>query len=157
QVFFSNLGGSIAQSQTPLTTRGDLWTIGASGQTRLAVGVANRAVISNGTDPSWGQIDLSTSIVVNTLPQTLGGTGGNTRQAAINALLGLNTAGDFAIYDGTNVVRLARGTAGQCVVYTSTSPFIQPGSCASGAIGGTGTTNRFSVFTGTNTIGDSPF
>jgi fructose-specific component phosphotransferase system IIB-like protein len=40
----------------PLTTRGDLIVRGASSTGRLAVGAANRALVSDGTDPSWGQV-----------------------------------------------------------------------------------------------------
>lgn len=41
---------------SPLTTRGDLWVRGASGDTRLAIGAAGRYLRSDGTDPSWSQL-----------------------------------------------------------------------------------------------------
>lgn len=58
----------------PTTTRGDLIYRGASSNTRLAVGAANYALLSNGTDPVWGQVSLSAG-VTGTLPATNGGTG----------------------------------------------------------------------------------
>lgn len=40
----------------------------------LVIGAANRFLKSDGTDASWGQIDLSTSAVTSTLPIARGGT-----------------------------------------------------------------------------------
>lgn len=45
-----------AGAATVTTTRGDLIVRGASADTRLAVGAANRLLRSDGTDPSWGQV-----------------------------------------------------------------------------------------------------
>ena len=42
---------------TVTTTRGDLIKRGASADERLAIGSANRLLKSDGTDPSWAQID----------------------------------------------------------------------------------------------------
>ena len=57
----------------PLTTRGDIMTRGASATQRLAVGAANRVLISDGTDPAYGQVPLA-SAVSGTLPVANGGT-----------------------------------------------------------------------------------
>lgn len=156
QIDFSNLSGSIALGQTVLTTRGDLLTVGAGPVlARLGIGAANRALISNGTDASWGQIDISTSFVTGVLGIANGGTGASTSQAAINNLSQLNTTGDLEYFNGTNTTRLGRGTNAQCL--TSTTTTIQWASCATGAVGGTGTTNKVPVWTAANTLGDSPF
>lgn len=47
---------------SPNTTRGDLAIRGASSNVRLAVGAANRVLRSDGTDPSWAQVSLSTDV-----------------------------------------------------------------------------------------------
>lgn len=57
----------------PMTTRGDIITRGASATGRLAVGSANRVLISDGTDPAYGQVPLA-SAVSGTLPLANGGT-----------------------------------------------------------------------------------
>jgi len=57
----------------PMTTRGDIITRGASATERLAVGSANQVLISDGTDPSYGQVPLA-SAVSGTLPVANGGT-----------------------------------------------------------------------------------
>lgn len=41
---------------SPMTTRGDLITRGASNNSRLAIGAANTVLKSDGTDPSWATI-----------------------------------------------------------------------------------------------------
>lgn len=153
---FTDLGGSIALTQTPLTTRGDLLVVGAGPALgRLAIGAANRFLMSNGTDQIYSQVDLSTTEVTNVLGITNGGTGGTTQQAAINSLSGLNTTGDLLFYNGTNSTRLARGANGQCLTASSTS--VLWGSCAAGAVGGSGTTGRIVQFTASSTVGDTPF
>jgi hypothetical protein len=64
----------------PMTTRGDIIVRNASNVTaRLAVGAANRAVISDGTDISWGQI----------LPATLDVSADNTTADATTGHHGL--------------------------------------------------------------------
>ena len=59
---------------SPTTTRGDLIYRNATTNTRLAVGSNNYALLSNGTDPVWGQVSLSAG-VTGTLPIANGGTG----------------------------------------------------------------------------------
>jgi hypothetical protein len=59
-----------------LTTRGDLLTRDASNMTRLAVGASGTLLRSNGSDPAWGQVALTTDIS-GVLPAANGGTGVN--------------------------------------------------------------------------------
>lgn len=62
---------------------------------------------------------LLASGVSGTLPVANGGTGQTTLQAAINALLAASGAlaqGDVFYYNGTNVTKLAAGTAGQRLI-----------------------------------------
>jgi len=49
---------------TPTTTRGDMIYRGPSADTRLAVGTSGQALISNGTDPLWGAINLASAAAV---------------------------------------------------------------------------------------------
>jgi hypothetical protein len=51
---FTDLAGSIAVGQTPLTTRGDLLTVNVGGAlSRVAIGANTNCLTSNGTDPVW--------------------------------------------------------------------------------------------------------
>jgi hypothetical protein len=78
----------------PMTTRGDIITRGASTTGRLAVGSANRVLISDGTDPAYGQVPLA-SAVSGTLPLANGGTNatsaGDARTSLGAAALGANS------------------------------------------------------------------
>lgn len=77
----------------PMTTRGDIIVRNASNAVaRLAVGAANRVLISDGTDPAYGQVPLA-SAVSGTLPVANGGTG-STTLAGANILLA-NTADEL--------------------------------------------------------------
>ncbi|MFZ1249619.1 MAG: hypothetical protein WAQ24_04860, partial [Candidatus Saccharimonadales bacterium] len=103
-----------------------------AGQTYLSI--AGQVITAN-------QINLTTN-VTGTLPIASGGTGATTVQVAINNLSGLTTNGDLLYSDGTNSIRLARGTNGQCL--TSNATTLQWGSCGAaitvGALDG-GTAN----------------
>ena len=66
--------GETGAGVNTLTTRGDLLVQGASSAGRLAIGSSGRALLSDGTDPSWGQVSL-TAGVTGTLPVGNGGTG----------------------------------------------------------------------------------
>lgn len=58
---FTDLAGSIALAQTPLTTRGDLLTVGAGTTlSRLAIGSNTNCLTSNGTDPVWAACGAGT-------------------------------------------------------------------------------------------------
>lgn len=60
--------GSDATTIAVTTTRGDMIYKGASGNTRLAVGAANRVIASNGTDPAYSTI----SSVLDSISSTQG-------------------------------------------------------------------------------------
>jgi hypothetical protein len=62
---------------------------------------ANRVLRSNGTNSVLAQVALATD-VTGTLPIANGGTGQTTQQAAINALVGAQTANRVLRSDGTN-------------------------------------------------------
>jgi hypothetical protein len=53
---------------------------------------------------------------VSTVPISSGGTGQTTKTAAFDALAPTTTAGDTMYFNGTDVVRLGIGTAGQALV-----------------------------------------
>ena len=82
----------------PLTTRGDIIIRGASATQRLAVGAANRVLISDGTDPLYGQVPLA-SAVSGTLPLANGGTNATDASGARTSL-GL---GSIATQDSSSV------------------------------------------------------
>ncbi len=82
----------------PLTTRGDIIIRGASATQRLAVGAANQVLISDGTDPAYGQVPLA-SAVSGTLPVANGGTNATTASDA-RTNLGL---GSIATQDSNSV------------------------------------------------------
>ena len=64
----ATLGAGTSSYVDPLTTRGDLLIRNAANVTsRLAVGAATRFLRSDGNDPSWAQVNLS-SDVTGTLP-----------------------------------------------------------------------------------------
>lgn len=73
QPTFSNLSGSIALAQTPLTTRGDLLVVNSTpALARLSLGSANLYIKSNGTDTVYstlaaGGVGTCTNQVVITL------------------------------------------------------------------------------------------
>jgi hypothetical protein len=73
--------------------------------------VANRVLRSDGTNSTLSQVALGTD-VSGTLPIASGGTSANTQQAAINALVGTQTANRVLRSDGTNstLSQVALGT-----------------------------------------------
>jgi len=91
----------------PLTTRGDIITRGASATQRLAVGAANRVLISDGTDPSYGQVPLA-SAVSGTLPVANGGTNAT---SAGDARTSLGAAASGANSDITSLTGLTTDLA----------------------------------------------
>jgi hypothetical protein len=88
----------------------------------LAVGdtyTADGTFDSNGNLKSIiGSVNLTTG-VTGTLPIANGGTGQTTATAAFDALAPTTTQGDIIYYNGTDNVRLAKGTAGQALVINS--------------------------------------
>jgi hypothetical protein len=112
--------GSLATGFTAVSA-----PIGGTGQTSYAVGdilfadtstslgkladvAVGNALISGGVAaaPSWGKIGLATH-VSGTLPIANGGTGETSRQAAIDALAGAVTSGQYLRGNGTDVVMSA--------------------------------------------------
>lgn len=95
----SNLSGTNTGDQT-ITLTGHVTGSGTgSFATTIANGVVTNAMLA-------GSIDLAAK-VTGTLPVANGGTGQTTAQAAINALAGATTSGQFLRGDGTNVTMSA--------------------------------------------------
>ena len=115
-------------------------TFKAAGQTGVTVDVGEKCfVYYNGTDYvkvasslggvstiTFGSTGLTPSTatsgavtVAGTLAITNGGTGQTTKTAAFDALAPTTTAGDTMYFNGTDVVRLGIGTAGQALIVNS--------------------------------------
>jgi hypothetical protein len=74
----------------------------------------------NGTDfVKVASSVLPASALTGTVAIANGGTGQTTATAAFDALAPTTTAGDTMYYNGTDVVRLPKGTAGQALVMNS--------------------------------------
>ena len=73
-------------------------------------------------------------IAWKTTPISAGGTGQTTATAAFDALAPTTTQGDTIYYNGTDNVRLAKGTAGQALVMNSgaTAPEWGPAGISTG-------------------------
>ena len=72
-VSFSNLSGSLALSQTPLTTNNDLFTVSGGVLARLATGTVHQLLHGANT---WGLVDLAADVTGNLSVANLnGGTG----------------------------------------------------------------------------------
>ena len=83
--------GDAGDLSDPMTTRGDIIIRNSSNAlARLGTGAANRVLISDGTDPAYGQVPLATA-VSGILPLANGGTNASTAAAA-RTQLGLGTA-----------------------------------------------------------------
>ena len=88
-------------------------TFKAYGQTGVSVAVGEKVfVFYNGTDI----VKISGTLPTSTVPIANGGTGQTTKTAAFDALAPTTTAGDTMYFNGTDVVRLGIGTAGQALV-----------------------------------------
>jgi len=91
-------------------------TFKAAGQTGVSIAVGEKCfVYYNGTD----YIKISGTLPTATVPISSGGTGQTTATAAFDALAPTTTAGDTMYFNGTDVVRLGIGTAGQALVVNS--------------------------------------
>jgi len=91
-------------------------TFKAAGQTGVSIAVGEKCfVYYNGTD----YIKISGTLPTATVPISSGGTGQTTKTAAFDALAPTTTAGDTIYFNGTDNVRLPKGTAGQALVMNS--------------------------------------
>ena len=64
-------------------------------------------------------VKVGSTLPISTVPISSGGTGQTTATAAFDALAPTTTQGDTIYYNGTDNVRLAKGTAGQALVMNS--------------------------------------
>jgi hypothetical protein len=88
-------------------------TFKAAGQTGVSIAVGEKAfVYYNGTD----YVKVSSVNSSGVVAIASGGTGQTTATAAFDALAPTTTAGDTMYFNGTDVVRLGIGTAGQALV-----------------------------------------
>ena len=135
QPAFTNLSGSLALIQTPLTTAGDLvYANSIPALARLPIGGANQFLGISSGSPAWVQpsfSNLSGSVSTGqlpTVPIANGGTGQTTAAAAFNTLSPLTTEGDLLYYQSSMNNRLGIGTNGQCLTSNGTDPVW--GSCS---------------------------
>ena len=152
QASATTAGFNLATSADPSTpVQGDVWfsTDNLKWRGATATQTAERMASK---DVANGYAGLNASGLVDI---ARGGTNAATAQAAINNVSGLTTEGDLLFRDASNATRLARGTNGQCLTATATT--IAWGSCAAGALGGSGTAGRVARFTAATTLGDSSF
>jgi DUF2075 family protein len=98
----------------------------ASGVAKVNTGTTANQIVQLDSSAKLPAVDGSalTNVVASSISGTLainkGGTGQTTKTAAFDALSPLTTSGDLATHDGTNNVRIARGTTGQILSSTAT-------------------------------------
>lgn len=98
----------------------------ASGLAKVNAGTGASQIVQLDSSSRLPAVDgsLLTNVVASSISGTLainkGGTGQTTKTAAFDALSPLTTAGDLVTHDGTNNVRMARGTTGQILSSTAT-------------------------------------
>jgi hypothetical protein len=96
-----------------------------AGVAKVNVGTTANQIVQLDSSGHLPAVDGSalTNVVASSLSGTFainkGGTGQTTKTAAFDALSPLTTAGDLVTSDGTNNVRIARGTAGQILSSTA--------------------------------------
>ena len=91
-------------------------TFKATGQTGVSILAGEKALLLfNGTD----YVKVSSVSSAGVVPITSGGTGQITKTAAFDALAPTTTLGDTMYFNGTDVVRLGIGTAGQALIVNS--------------------------------------
>ena len=121
-------GDEIDTSLTNITTQGDMIVGDAGGAaSTLAKGADNQVLRMDGDNPQWETLGTMADQNANavaitggtisglTAPMAIadGGTGQITKAAAFDGLSPLTSQGDVLTHDGTNNVRLARGSAGK--------------------------------------------
>lgn len=121
-------GDEINTSLTNITQQGDMIVGDAGGAaSTLAKGADNQVLRMDGDNPQWETLGTmadqnSTLVAITggtisglTAPMAIadGGTGQITKTAAFDGLSPLTSQGDVLTHDGTNNVRLARGSAGK--------------------------------------------
>ncbi|WP_413585219.1 beta strand repeat-containing protein [Bdellovibrio sp. HCB274] len=132
----SYTGTGLVQFDSNATTSGII--VDGSGVAKVNFGNAADQIVKIGADGKLPAIDGSnlTNIVASSLSGTLpianGGTGATAKLGAYNNLSPLSTAGDLVTHDGTNNVRMAKGTAGQ--ILSSTAGGLQWINAPSGSI-----------------------
>ena len=118
---FSNLAGSVALGQTPLTAAGDLlFANSAPPLARLPIGGTTQVLGISGGLPAWIQPAFSSLSGNATISQ--GGTGQTTAAAAFNALSPLTTEGDLPYYHSSSNARLAIGGTNTFLTSNGTDP-----------------------------------
>lgn len=121
-------GDEINSSLTNITQQGDMIVGDAGGAaSTLAKGADDQVLRMDGDNPQWETLGTmadqnSTLVAITggtisglTAPMAIadGGTGQITKTAAFDGLSPLTSQGDVLTHDGTNNVRLARGSAGK--------------------------------------------
>lgn len=121
-------GDEIDSSLSNITQQGDMIVGNAVGAaSTLAKGADNQVLRMDGDNPQWETLGTMADQNANavaitggtisglTAPMAIadGGTGQITKAAAFDGLSPLTTQGDVLTHDGTNNVRLARGSAGK--------------------------------------------
>lgn len=145
----------------PTTTQGDLIYRNSTTNTRLAKSTtATRYVANTGTDnnPEWAQVDL-TNGVTGALPIANGGTGQATATAGFDALAPTTTQGDIIYFDGSDNVRLPKGSATQVLTMNAgaTAPeWAASAACTTGCtFGGTTTVSILKAAAHVYTVADN--
>lgn len=121
-------GDEINSSLTNITQQGDMIVGDAGGvASTLAKGADNQVLRMDGDNPQWETLGTMADQNANavaitggtisglTAPMAIadGGTGQITKTSAFDGLSPLTSQGDVLTHDGTNNVRLARGSAGK--------------------------------------------
>ncbi len=108
---FSNLSGSIALGQTPLTTQGDLLFANATpALARLGIGTNGQCLTSNGTTVSWGACAAGSGVTLQT------NTVNNASQTALNLTNSAATNGITLTHTNTSGGIVQLGLSGTLTV-----------------------------------------